>query len=294
MNLQNQDVTNNTAEPSPDQLTTAAASRRKFLVRASAASLPVIASVQSGSAWGCVELTCSKGTQTLSTGGSAVASAVANKSTAYTSANKPNWSSLTTITNVVNADYKSYLLTNFTGKTWYSGSSKLRFNQSTNCQLWLTRAAAKVYNATSSTKPIVRAGFTPSALQTAYKNNCQLIAPGFYDPTPPSLAGTYSTNVMWVNGDTALSSIFQGVSDIGSTIGSFASSKYKFVVAAFIGALWERHPEYRLRFPTKPICYPEPQLIVDKFVKSNAEARMGMNRLFEYYTNGTVDGKKVG
>lgn len=294
MNPQNQDVTTTTAEHSSDQLTTAAASRRKFLVRASAASLPVIASVQSGSAWGCVELTCSKGTQTLSTGGSAVASAVANKSTAYTSANKPKWSSFTTIDQVIAADYNSYLTKNFyTGKTWYAGSTRQMINTTTSCKNWLSAVATgKVYSSSTSTTLVTRGdGYSSTQTFNAYKNNTRIIVPGFFDPNP--VVGSYSSSVMWIMSNTSFSKIFKLASEFTGTVGGYKNSKYPYVAAAFIGALWERHPEYKLRFPLKTLCYPSPEEIVNRFNSYNLQQREGMENLFEYYTTGKVDGKTV-
>lgn len=298
MNLQNQHETDNTAEQTSDKLTTAAASRRKFLVRASAASLPVIASVQSGSAWGCVELTCSKGTQTLSTGGSAVASAVANKSTAYTSANRPKWSSFTTIDSVISADYNSYLISSFfTGKTWYVGATtnqRTKITSTTDCKTWLTQVASgKVYGSQTSTTLVTRRDSYSSGLTlSAYGNNTRVIVPGFFDPNPIG-NGSYSTSVMWILSGTSFTNIFKLVPEFTGTIGAYKSSKYPYVAAAFIGALWERHPEYRLRFANKPLCYPAPEEIVNRFNRSTKEQREGMENLFEYYTTGKVDGKTV-
>lgn len=298
MNLQNQHETDNTAEQTSDKLTTAAASRRKFLVRASAASLPVIASVQSGSAWGCVELTCSKGTQTLSTGGSAVASAVANKSTAYTNANRPKWSSFTTIDSVISADYNSYLISGFfTGKTWYVGSTtnqRVKITSSTSCRSWLTNVASgNVYSSQTSTSLITRKdNYSNTQTSSAYGNNTRIIVPGFFDPNPIG-KGTYSNSVMWILSGTSFTKIFKLAPEFIGTVGAYKSSKYPYVAAAFIGALWERHPEYRLRFANKPLCYPAPEEIVNRFNSYTKEQREGMENLFEYYTTGNVDGKKV-
>ncbi|MBU2426867.1 MAG: hypothetical protein KKA56_08305, partial [Gammaproteobacteria bacterium] len=83
-------------------------SRRKFLTRAGVGSLPVIMSIKSGSAWGCVDLKCTPGETSLSNSGSAVASATSStdgKPAAYT---KPNWSSISQIQYVFSQDFNSY------------------------------------------------------------------------------------------------------------------------------------------------------------------------------------------
>jgi len=53
-------------------------SRRKFLTKVGVGSLPVIMSVKSGSAWGCINLECTPGQVNLSGTSSAIASARAN------------------------------------------------------------------------------------------------------------------------------------------------------------------------------------------------------------------------
>lgn len=293
MNLQNQHETDNTAEQTSDKLTTAAASRRKFLVRASAASLPVIASVQSGSAWGCVDLKCTPGQAALSTSGSAVASAVANKVANYPT--RPKWSQFVTINKVVSEDYNKYLIkTYFTGKTLYIGTKRTAITESTPPQTWLNCVKTnKVYWVNSGGTLVQREdGYSSSDTFTAYGNNTRIIVPGFYDPNP-TLAGKYSSGVKWILYTTPLSDFFGA--NFGGTVGAYESSSYPFIAAAFLGAVWERHPEYKLRFKNRALCYPSPQEIVNKFTSlKTAQQRKDMETLFEYYTNGTVNGNKVG
>lgn len=282
MNLQNQDVTNTTAEPSPDQLTTAAASRRKFLVRASAASLPVIASVQSGSAWGCVDLTCKPGTQTLSTGGSAVASAVANKSSAYTKLNRPNWSSLQTIQKVIIDDFDGWLLGDYNNLTTYRYSPYTKYckldKNTLGLDKWYAQAApGKVAKWNSSTKKWETYTRYRSTRTTGVR------VPAVY----PRLGGS----LLLVTSATNLTDIFG--SAMTGTLGSMAGHPYKYIIAAFVGALWERHPEYTFYFGERTLCYPAPKEIIERFQKATTQEKLGMNRLFEYYTAGTVDGKSV-
>jgi len=292
MNLQNQHETDNTAEQTSDKLTTAAASRRKFLVRASAASLPVIASVQSSSAWGCVDLKCTPGTAALSTSGSAVASAVANKVANYPT--RPKWSQFGTIDLVISEDYNKYLInTYFKGKTLYAGNNRTAITESTPAQKWLNLVKTnKVYWVNSGGTLVQRSDkYTSADTFTAYGNRTRIVVPGFYDPTPGAL-GTYSNKVMWILKTTSFSNIFN--TNFTGTVEFYKESSYPFIAAAFLGAVWERHPEYKLRFKNRDLCYPSPQDIVNKFKSlKTVQQRKDMETLFEYYTNGTVNGKPV-
>lgn len=297
MNLQNQHETDNTAEQTSDKLTTAAASRRKFLVRASAASLPVIASVQSGSAWGCVDLKCTPGQAALSTSGSAVASAVANKVANYPA--RPQWSQFGTIDLVISEDYNKYLVnTFFRKKTLFVGTvagKRTAINDvSTKCKDWLDLVKTNnVYSSQTSTTRLRRNdSYDSTATRAAYGNGTRIVVPGFYDPSIMP-EGSFSSSVMWILSSTKFQDIFNG--NFNGTVGLYKDSSYPFIAAAFLGAVWERHPEYKLRFKNRKLCYPTPQEIVNKFKSlKTAQQRKDMETLFEYYTNGTVNGKKVG
>lgn len=291
MNPQNQDVTTTTAEHSSDQLTTAAASRRKFLVRASAASLPVIASIQSGSAWGCVDLKCTPGQTALSTSGSAVASAQASKAHDYL-ANKPKWSTFTVIDAVVKQDFDSYLLTTDFLKPYYTKKQTNTLFQGSksitpvNLSAWLLSAQnSTVYTRTNSTwKVKTRTNRTSTDIFNAYGCNTKLVWPAFFKPSAIE-------NPILIIGSTPLSAIF-GVGVTG-TIATFSTSNFKYIAAAFIGALWEEHPEYKMAYKGRQPCYPSSKAIVDKFKSMTPAQREGMENLFEFYTTGKVNNVAV-
>lgn len=284
MSSQNQPNMDSKGGDLPEQRPTTL-SRRKFLLNATAASVPVIAAVKSGSAWGCVDLQCSPGKQTLSTGGSAVASAVQSKANTGYLVNRPNWSSLGTIDAVLSEDYFKYLLGHYndTSSFYYlkdgTTNTFLRLSKSTlTLSSWISRASSTAYTYNSSTRKYSK---VKRYSMDGNRSTAKLIIPGTY-----LINGV--TTIITAN--TSFSSIFNGV---GSTFSGYKSSAYPYILAAFIGALWERHPEYKFQFPNRPLCYPEPADIVNRFNRANAQEKAGMENLFEFYTTGKVDGRVV-
>ncbi len=110
MNQQNE-AQQGQMEQQPERNAHKAFSRRKFLLQASAVSVPVVLSLKSGKAWGCVELNCTPGETSLSNSGSAVASATSEKNpNAY---ERPQWSSMSQIISAFNVDFDDWLLSTF-------------------------------------------------------------------------------------------------------------------------------------------------------------------------------------
>jgi|GEM_PF-4775246 len=107
------------------------ASRRKFITRAGVVSIPTIMAINSGSAFGCINLGCTPGQTNLSGTTSAVASAVANpKNTPTKSYKIPLWPKVDRIQQIVAVDFDRYLIdigqpAKFNGKT-IKGSSTLK------------------------------------------------------------------------------------------------------------------------------------------------------------------------
>lgn len=83
-------------------------SRRNFLTKVGVATLPVVASVQSGSAWGCISLDCTPGAINLSGTSSAVSSAVGHSQTTKYLA--PKWPTPEEIMKICVVDFDKYLL----------------------------------------------------------------------------------------------------------------------------------------------------------------------------------------
>jgi len=86
------------------------ASRRKFLTKVGISTLPVVLSVQSGSAWGCIKLDCAPGAVNLSGTSSAVASARQNSQDSGGNYVLPLWPKREDIMRICAVDFDKYLI----------------------------------------------------------------------------------------------------------------------------------------------------------------------------------------
>jgi hypothetical protein len=235
-------------------------------------------SLQSGSAWGCVDLTCSPGHSSISNTRSAVASVQTQKNYQQNGFTKPKWSSLKVITNVYSQDFNSYLLADYyRGTPGYSACfySARQNNKQILCNkmslsTWLSTVKQAVY--TKSTTGFTKySGITNNRAPT--QDSQRVIKPAIWK------------NQILQKG-TSLNHIFPGMS---GTLESFSTHRYNYIIAAFIGAVWERHEEYKLakNIPNKTICYPEPQVIIDAYnrIAGNTVKLDDMNKLFQYYAS---------
>jgi hypothetical protein len=281
MKMNQQHESQHTAlDPQPEVIQVEASaqlSRRKFLTRAGAGSLPVIMSLQSGSAWGCVDLTCSPGHSSISNTRSAVASVQTQKNYQQKGFTKPNWSTLNTVSRVYSVDFNDYLLWDYYRGTsgykscFYSARQSNKNILCTNMSLstWLNTVKSAVYTKSGSTYT-KHSGVTSN--REPKLDSQRVIKPAIW-------------NGQILKKGTPLNHIFPGMT---GNLESFASHSYRYIIAAFIGALWERHEEYKLakNIPNKTICYPEPQVIIDAYKKiaGSAVKLRDMNTLFEYYS----------
>lgn len=260
MNQQNHSTkdTNNSA-PS-QELNQQAASRRKFLVRASVASLPVVASMQSGSAWGCIKLNCIPGEASLSNSASKVQS-VASRTQGYI---VPKWSTIAEIKNILVTDFDGYLQTTFKRNLYSQKSS--------------SSLIAKTRNPLSTWKSKV-VGVT-----CYYVSNST-----FYTYTDTKIVPAAYNEVL-IDSTTNMGQFFPDMGTITVANALNSSNDFiKYVTAAFIGAVWESHPEYTKRFTTK--CYPEASeiiksynLVKDRVVDGVRVGLVDMGKLFKLYT----------
>lgn len=238
-------------------------SRRKFLTRAGVGSLPVIMSLQSGSAWGCVDLKCTPGQTSMSNSGSAVASATTakpNKPAQYT---KPNWSSIKTVQDILRVDFNDWLLYTYKKTLFTKSNNKYTQIPKTNCASWWT---------------------------TVRSNTCYLKS-GSYSYTtyndvkrqPAMYLGKVLKN------DTTFASIFgSGKASSFQTCLFATDTLEQYLVAAFIGSVWERHPEYKKQFPGRQICYPAPEMIIKAYTdaKLRVDGLKDLHSLLRFYTLG--------
>lgn len=288
MKPQNDTPELNQQQQEPSVTSPSGLSRRKFLSRAGVAgSLPVIMSLQSGSAWGCVDLLCSPGHNSLSNSQSAVASAQAQKGN---NLKKPNWSKISTIKNVLTVDFDGYLLRDFyrgynvapyyLKNFLYYKDTNDRFvkldsnNSELNVMTWLRAARNKPY--TSKHDTAAYSGITTDRAPT--QDSERVIKPAIW-------------NDKIVKSGLSLSHILPGMAGTLST-SILDTHPQRHIIAAFIGALWERQVEYRIakKIIDKTLCYPTPEEIIAVYnkVRTNASKLRDMEKLFAFYSNSTI------
>jgi len=255
-------------------------SRRKFLTRTGVGSLPVIMSLQSGSAWGCVDLECKSGKTSMSNSGSAVASATSTVGGREALYEKPNWSSISVIKQVLTVDFDRYLLATYNTplykKVRDNVKKKYTYNliSTANYGSWWTSVNGECYSG---------------------KKNYQgkWVYSRFYTPRKPAVYGDnngttpYSGKIL-VSG-TKFSDIFSGgtSSTFSSCLDQYDSLE-QYLVAAFIGSVWERHPEYTNQYKGRKICYPTPEELISAY--DNAKGRYkGLDDLKSLLALYTID-----
>lgn len=260
MKQQNQQLTTPVTAETPTDMQPVASSRRKFLVRTSAATIPVIASMQSGTAWGCIKLNCVPGEASLSNSASKVQS-VAARTQGYV---VPKWSTITEIKNIVTTDFDGYLQTTFK-KTLYR-------QKSSTSMIVKTRKPLSTW-----TNKVV-------GVTCYYMSNSS-----YYTYTDTKLVPA-SYNDILIDSTTNMGLFFPDMGTIKVADALNSNNDFiKYVTAAFIGAVWEEHPEYTKRFATK--CYPDAaeiirsyQLVKDRVVNGVRVGLVDMGRLFKMYT----------
>ncbi len=241
-------------------------SRRKFLVRAGAGSLPVVMSLQSGSAWGCVELNCTPGQTSFSASGSQVASVTANKKTAPYQ--RPQWSNLTEIRNAFADDFNYVLLATYnlalttreyTGTRDKYGNKIYKFKalDKSNYKTWWDN---------------VRGGGNSVEIYRNSPNSTGTIAQcKVYDKWSSVEPGNFNNSVIISN--TPCAAI---CGDMAGTVGGVLAGgdcPERSVMAALIGSIWERHKYYTDTY-SKPKCFPEPSVIVNAYIKAKAQGKL--------------------
>ncbi|RVU40879.1 hypothetical protein EOE67_04705 [Rheinheimera riviphila] len=238
-------------------------SRRKFLTRAGVGSLPVIMSIKSGSAWGCVDLKCTPGETSLSNSGSAVASATSTSDGKPAAYKKPKWSTIKIIKDVFSVDFNSYLLETYQYTLYTKSGSKYTEISKSNCKSWWTTVKASTCYTKKSSSNYPR--------YTGTKRE----------------PGMFGTKVL-IN-STKFSEIFgTGTTANFLTCLSMNDSLEQYLVAAFIGAVWERHTEYRNQYGSRELCYPAPQDLIDAYqdALNRDNGLEDLRTLLKFYTIG--------
>lgn len=257
MRLLETDVTMNSEKQMESKPTL---SRRKFLVRAGAGSLPVIMSLQSGSAWGCVDLSCTPGHASLSNSGSKVASVTANK--AKSPYKRPQWSNLATIQKAFNDDFKSVLLVTL-NKTLYtatrvSGSKPTTYTTTPIPKPTANSTTAEFTSWWNKVKP----GSSTKLYTTGYSSPVTLDKLKSYDNSTSVKPGEYLHNL--IVGGTSCNKVCPGLP--GTFQDSlFNTNKYQHFTAALVGSIWERHHLYKAYYPGRELCFPSPADLIQAF-----------------------------
>lgn len=264
----------------PERSTQKALSRRKFLLQASAVSVPAVLSLKSGKAWGCVELNCTPGETSLSNSGSAVASATSETSkTAY---QRPQWSSISQIISAFNVDFEDWLLSTY----WATLCTVETKKQSGKTYYRYTKLSCDMYNFNSWWNQVKKGSsaviVTNSPTSTLAANKQWVTTkPVNYNKNSSRMPANFSS--VLVKGDTDASKVCPGmIGKVGSILKG-GDCPEKYAIAAIIGAIWERHPEYTSRYGTDK-CFPEPQELINAYWSAKSEGRLkDLHSLFKLY-----------
>lgn len=251
-------------------------SRRKFLIRAGAGSLPVVMSLQSGSAWGCVELNCAPGQTSLSASGSQVASVTANKTTAPYK--RPQWSNMAEIIAAFNADFDSWLLETYRKNLCVR---KITAEKDSQGRTLYTFTAINKTNFTNWWNNVRPGGNSTTLYTNAPNTKCIASSSVVYSKSTTREPGHFNGCLIVSNTD--CNSICPGMPGKVGTVLKGQDCAERSLLGALIGSIWERHPEYLKRFGDKK-CFPEPALLVKAYEKAKAERKLAdLHSLIKLY-----------
>ncbi len=263
-----------TAQTESQQSTAAKVlSRRKFLLQASAVSVPAVLSLKSGKAWGCVELNCTPGEVSLSNSGSQVASVSEGPNKVY---ERPQWSSISRIISAFDADFCDWLLSTYyaslctyttkkQGKTTYYKYDKLTCGMYDFDNWWNK----------------VKKGSSTAVVTNSSTTNWVTTSPKSYNKSNSRMPGNYK-NVL-IKHDTDANKVCPGILGKVGDVLKGRDCPEKYAMAAIIGSIWERHPEYIARYGSD-WCFPSPQELIDAFAKAKLEGRLAeLHSLFKLY-----------
>lgn len=302
MSLQNQPNMESQAENTPEQRVSH--SRRKFLVQASAVSLPMIAAMKSGDAWGCVPLNCEKGEGSLSGTRSAVASA--SKLQDYRQIS-PIFESVDTIIRVVEVDLGYKAKDSIPGYLWsHYRNLATRSMEKKTWVYTLVRDDLSRSDITKVTKSHL-ASWSSACKQLSTDGLLYNKSTGakvkFYPNWP--LITPLEYNGVLIHGETKMSQFFPNIPTSMTVLSCLRSNDdfYKYVTAAFIGSLWQNCYIWWTGYASTDVknhkfdCYP----LVTELMKSydnvryrnpklrnitESQALLDMGRVFRAYTKG--------
>lgn len=298
MNQQNE-AQQGQMEQQPERNAHKAFSRRKFLTQASVVSLPVLMSLKSGDAWGCVPLNCTGGEGSWSSTASAVSSVKERETGDGTIS--PIFDSVATIIKVVKADLG--VVADGSNFLW-DHVRTLRYKKTVNKKV----SYPLVYKDIKSAIDLMTAEDVASWISKCqgYSNNNRL-----YSNSGSTLFKISGSNPLikpmiydgvLICADTEMSQFFSEMSS-GITLLQCLSSGSefeKYVTAAFVGSLWQKAEIWStpyagsVKSKHKPNCYPEISVLRQAYANvianaparkiSDSEAAADMGRMFKAYT----------
>lgn len=297
-------------------------SRRKFLLQATAVSVPTVMSLKSGSAWGCVKLNCAPGEESLSNSGSQVASVTEGPNKIY---ERPRWPTMANIRYAFTEDFVKYLLGTYNEvknrklaictpgkKSVKQGSKWVEVKTYTFTALPFADLQIPWWEAASKWdwSPSLVKVFNRSPGVTVYTVGNTSNLDKVFETTNNLGFGTYNKD------NTLMPAMFNGTVITDTTPANVFSKKLpttklgtlingntldSYVVAAIVGAMWERHPSYKGQFDaTNPnrgdYCFPSPEELIAAYEKviarstsgrpEDAKAKDDMLSLFKLYMVG--------
>lgn len=291
MNQQNELLTTETdAKPSAENTAVPRdVTRRKFLLTAGVSALPVMMSVKSGNAWGCVGLDCTSGTGNLSGTRSAVLSAKATKQQNYII---PQWDKISNIQKIITVDFgrnvtkkhHGFLLNHYDFacyKEKESGKTIVISEELPNEDAWYHKAKnllakGKLYIGNEKFRET----------KDPQKRIYGLIRPAVYDD-------------IIITAQTDMGNFFSEMSGVTVWDALITGNDFeKYVTAAFIGSVWESHSIWDSGYPGSVVntqCYPKPDELMAAYnmvITRNASehpngiegAIYDMGQLFKLYT----------
>lgn len=302
MNQQNEAQQAQT-EQQPELKAQNALSRRKFLTQASVASLPVLMSLKSGDAWGCVPLNCSGGEGNWSGTASAVSSLKQRETGNGTIS--PIFDSVATIIKVVKADL-GILVEGTHGYLW-DHIRTLRFKTTNTNGVPSYPLVLTELNKTTSQMTADGIDTWISRCQT-HSNNSNLFSRGGSNPTRFTISPStpLRTPIVYkgvvICATTPMRQFFPQMRS-GMTLWQCLMSGNdfeKYVTAAFVGSLWQQAPIWSTPYANgvksrhKPDCYPDISVLMQAYANvianaparkiTDAEAAADMGRMFKAYT----------
>ncbi len=261
-----------TAQTESQQSTAAKVlSRRKFLLQASAVSVPAVLSLKSGKAWGCVELNCTPGEVSLSNSGSQVASVSEGPNKVY---ERPQWSSIANVISAFNVDFCGWLLETTYKTPLTTCQSRIKSGKQ---QYLYTKLECNTYAFNSWWNVITSGKAAKNTASTSWKTD----KPNYLSSKGARMPANYGG--VLIKADTDANKVCPGIFGKVGDVLKGRDCPEKYAMAAIIGSIWERHPEYIARYGSD-WCFPSPQELIAAFAKAKLEGRLAeLHSLFKLY-----------